>query len=577
MKKTKIVATIGPASESEEVLRKLFTEGVNVARLNFSHGSHKEHKLKIDRIKKLRREMDIPIGIMLDTKGPEIRLGDIDGEVLLKSGEEFILTNKDLVGDEKIVSISYKDLYKDVRVGGKILIDDGLVELLVKEIRGEEIITEVENSGLVSSHKGVNVPGANLNLPALTERDIEDIRFGIKEDIDFIAASFVRSREDVLAIRKVLEEERDYTTKIISKIESQRAVEEIDEIIEVSDGIMVARGDLGVEIETEAVPIVQKEIIKKCNIVGKTVITATQMLDSMIRNPRPTRAETNDVANAVLDGTSAVMLSGETASGKYPLEAVVTMRKILEYTENTIDHDEILENRIRDVEKSMTNAIGRSACVIARDLGAEAIITATTSGNTSRAIAKFRPETPIIASTPFEKIKNQLSLVWGISPVKVLNFKDTDNLIDASMEIAVSKGFIKSGDLVVLTAGVPAGIAGSTNLLKIESVSEILGRGTPIGKKKKKARAIVANRLEDLEDGFKTKDIIVCQGTDGRMIPYMEKSSGFITEEAGFTSNGAVAAISLGKTAIVGVKDITEKIKTGDIITIDPVDGTVRR
>lgn len=577
MKKTKIVATIGPASESEEVLRKLFTEGVNVARLNFSHGSHQEHKLKIDRIKKLRREMDIPIGIMLDTKGPEIRLGDIDGEVLLQSGEEFILTNKDLVGDEKIASISYKDLYKDVRVGGKILIDDGLVELLVKEIRGEEIITEVENSGLVSSHKGVNVPGANLNLPALTERDIEDIKFGIKEDIDFIAASFVRSREDVLAIRKVLEEERDYTTKIISKIESQRAVEEIDEIIEVSDGIMVARGDLGVEIETEAVPIVQKEIIKKCNIVGKTVITATQMLDSMIRNPRPTRAETNDVANAVLDGTSAVMLSGETASGKYPLEAVVTMRKILEYTENTIDHEEILENRIRDVEKSMTNAIGRSACVIARDLGAQAIITATTSGNTSRAIAKFRPETPIIASTPFEKIKNQLSLVWGISPVKVLNFKDTDNLIDASMEIAVSKGFIKSGDLVVLTAGVPAGIAGSTNLLKIESVSEILGRGTPIGKKKKKARAIVAKTIEDLEDGFKTKDIIVCQGTDGRMIPYMEKSSGFITEEAGFTSNGAVAAISLGKTAIVGVKDITEKIKTGDIITIDPVDGTVRR
>ena len=577
MKKTKIVATIGPASESEEVLRKLFTEGVNVARLNFSHGSHQEHKLKIDRIKKLRREMDIPIGIMLDTKGPEIRLGDIDGEVLLKSGEEFILTNKDLLGNEKIASISYKDLYKDVRVGGKILIDDGLVELVVKEIRGEEIITEVENSGLVSSHKGVNVPGANLNLPALTERDIEDIKFGIKEDIDFIAASFVRSREDVLAIRKVLEEERDYTTKIISKIESQRAVEEIDEIIEVSDGIMVARGDLGVEIETEAVPIVQKEIIKKCNIVGKTVITATQMLDSMIRNPRPTRAETNDVANAVLDGTSAVMLSGETASGKYPLEAVVTMRKILEYTENTIDHEEILENRIRDVEKSMTNSIGRSACVIARDLGAQAIITATTSGNTSRAIAKFRPETPIIASTPFEKIKNQLSLVWGISPVKVLNFKDTDNLIDASMEIAVAKGFIKSGDLVVLTAGVPAGIAGSTNLLKIESVSEILGRGTPIGKKKKKARAIVAKTIEDLEDGFKTKDIIVCQGTDGRMIPYMEKSSGFITEEAGFTSNGAVAAISLGKTAIVGVKDITEKIKTGDIITIDPVDGTVRR
>lgn len=577
MKKTKIVATIGPASESEEVLRQLFTEGVNLARLNFSHGSHEEHKIKIDRIKKLRKEMDLPIGIMLDTKGPEIRLGEVNGVVVLQSGEKFILTNKDLLGNEKISSISYKELYKDVKEGDKILIDDGLVELLVKEIRGEDIVTEVENSGVISSHKGVNVPGANLNLPALTERDILDIKFGVKEDIDFIAASFVRSREDVLAIRKVLEEERDYTTKIISKIESQKAVELIDEIIEVSDGIMVARGDLGVEIETEAVPIVQKEIIKKCNIVGKSVITATQMLDSMIRNPRPTRAETNDVANAVLDGTSAVMLSGETASGKYPIESVVTMRKILEYTENTIDHDEILENRIRDVENSMTNSIGKSACVIARDLGAQAIITATTSGNTSKAIAKFRPETPIIASTPFEKVKNQLSLVWGISPVKVLNFKDTDNLIDASMEVAVTKGFLKSGDLVVLTAGVPTGIAGSTNLLKIETVSEILGRGTAIGKKKKKARAVVANSIEDLERDFKTKDIIVCMGTDGRMVPYMEKSSGFITEEAGFTSNGAVAAISLGKTAIVGVENITEKIKTGDLITIEPMDGTVRR
>ncbi|NMW85952.1 pyruvate kinase [Peptoniphilus sp. AGMB00490] len=577
MKRTKIVATIGPSSESEEILKKLFTEGVNVARLNFSHGSHEEHKIKIDRIKKIRREMDLPIGIMLDTKGPEIRLGDIDGEVSLESGDEFILTTKDLLGDKKIASISYKELYKDLKEGEKILIDDGLVELQVKKIQGEEIITEVKNSGAISSHKGVNVPGANLNLPALTERDIEDIKFGIREDIDFIAASFIRSREDVLAIRRVLEEEKDYTTKIISKIESQRAVELIDEIIEVSDGIMVARGDLGVEIETEAVPIVQKEIIKKCNIVGKTVITATQMLDSMIRNPRPTRAETNDVANAVLDGTSAVMLSGETASGKYPIEAVVTMRKILEYTEKTIDHDEILKNRIRDVENSMTNSIGKSACVIARDLHAEAIITATTSGNTSRAIAKFRPETPIIASTPFEKIKNQLSIVWGIMPVKVLNFKDTDNLIDASIDVAVAKGFIKSGDLVVLTAGVPAGIAGSTNLLKIENVSEILGRGTALGKKKKKARAVVANRIEDLEKNFKTKDIIVCNGTDGRMISYMEKSSGFITEEAGFTSNGAVAAISLGKTAIVGVKNITEKIKTGDIITIDPIDATVRR
>ena len=546
MKKTKIVATIGPSSESEEVLRSLFLEGVNVARLNFSHGSHEEHKIKIDRIKKIRKELDLPIGIMLDTKGPEIRLGDVEGEIFLEVGENFTLTSREIVGDKNIATISYKELYNDVEVGGKILIDDGLVELKVVSIVDEDIVTEVLNSGYISSHKGVNVPGANLNLPALTKRDVEDIKFGVKEDVDFIAASFVRSKEDVLKIRKVLEEERDYTTKIISKIESQGAVDLIDEIIEVSDGIMVARGDLGVEIETEKVPIEQKEIIKKCNISGKTVITATQMLDSMIRNPRPTRAETNDVANAVLDGTSAVMLSGETASGKYPLESVITMRKILEYTENTIDHDEILENIIKVVENSMTNSIGRSACVIARDLDAKAIITATTSGNTSRAIAKFRPVTPIIASTPFEKIKNQLSIVWGINPIKVLNFKDT-------------------------------GIAGSTNLLKIENVSEILGRGTSIGKKKKKARAIVVNSIKDLEGNFETKDIIVCKSTNEKMIPFMERSSGFVTEEAGFTSNGAVSAISLDKMAIVGVKYITAKIKTGDIITIDGIDGTVRR
>jgi len=575
MKKTKIVATIGPASESEEVLRKLIDEGINVCRLNFSHGTHEEHKKKIDTIKKLRRELEIPLGIMLDTKGPEIRLGDFDGEVILEPKSKFTLTPRKLIGDKNIGTISYKELYKDIKTGDKILIDDGLVELKVSAIDGEDIVTEVQNSGIISSHKGVNVPGADLNLPVLTEKDISDLKFGVEEDVDFIAASFVRSKEDVIAIRKVLEDSKDFTTKIISKIESKKAVELIDEIIEVSDGIMVARGDLGVEIETEAVPVVQKEIIKKCNIAGKSVITATQMLDSMIRNPRPTRAETNDVANAVLDGTSAVMLSGETASGKYPLEAVRTMRKILEYTEETLDHDDILNNRMKDIENSMTNSIGRSACQVAKDLNAKAIITATTSGNTSKAIAKFRPKTSIIASTPFEKIKNQLSVVWGVTPVKVPSFKDTDNLIDASIDVAVNKGLLKSGDLIVLTAGVPAGIAGSTNLLKIENVSEILGRGTAIGRKKKKARAVVIRSEKDLEN-FQSGDIIVARFTDKDMIDKMKLSSGFITEEAGFTSHGAITAISLEKAAIVGVDSITDKIETGDIITME-ADGSVRR
>lgn len=575
MKRTKIVATIGPASEDENILRELILSGVNVCRLNFSHGNHEEHKKRIDTIKKLRKELDIPVGIMLDTKGPEIRLGDFKHEVDLKLGDIYTLTPDSYIGDENKAEISYKELYKDVSPGDRILIDDGLVELSVKEIVGKDIVAEAKNYGTISAHKGVNVPSANLNLPILTERDVDDLLFGVKEDIDFIAVSFVRSVDDVLAIRKVLEDAGDYSTKIISKIESKKAVEVIDDIIDVSDGIMVARGDLGVEIETERVPMVQKEIIRKCNDRGKAVITATQMLDSMIRNPRPTRAETNDVANAVLDGSGAVMLSGETASGKYPIESVKTMGRILEYTEMSIDHGDFFKFRVENMEKTMTNAIGKSACEIAEELDASAIITATTSGNTSRAIAKFRPHAPIIASTPFEKIKNQLSLEWGVTPIKVENHEDTDAILETSIESALERDLIEPGDTVVLTAGVPVGIAGSTNLLKVETVSEIVGRGTPIGREKVKARAVVIKTEKDLSD-FKEGDIIIANSTNKDMIKLMEESSGFVTEEAGFTSHGAITAISLEKTAIVGVDNALVKIKTGDYVTIDPTDGTVR-
>ncbi len=576
MKRTKIVATIGPASEDKDVLRELILSGVNVCRLNFSHGNHEEHKKRIDTIKELRKELDIPVGIMLDTKGPEIRLGDFKGEVDLKLGDTYILTPDSYIGDENKAEISYKDLYKDVNVGDKILIDDGLVELEVTRIDGKDIVAEAKNYGKISSHKGVNIPSANLNLPILSDSDIDDLLFGVKEDIDFIAVSFVRSVDDVLAIRKVLEDAGDFTTKIISKIESKKAVEVIDDIIDVSDGIMVARGDLGVEIETERVPMVQKEIIGKCNDKGKVVITATQMLDSMIRNPRPTRAETNDVANAVLDGSSAVMLSGETASGKYPIESVNTMGKILEYTEMSINHDDFFKFRVENMESTMTNAIGKSACEIAEELGASAIITATTSGNTSRSISKFRPKMPIIASTPFEKIKNQLSLEWGVTPIKVENHKDTDTILETSIESSLNKKLVETGDTVVLTAGVPVGTTGSTNLLKVETVSKVIGNGTAIGREKVMAKAFVIKDSSDYKD-FKDGDIIIAKATNKDMVNLMEKSAGFVTEEAGFTSHGAITAISLDKTAIVGLEGATDKIKTGDYITIDPSDGTVRK
>lgn len=579
MKRTKIVATIGPTSDSEEILRTLFQEGLDVCRLNFSHGSQEEHKVRIDRIKKIREELDLPIGIMLDTKGPEIRLGQFkdDKSVELKAEHQFILTVRDVLGDENIASVSYGDLARDMEVGAKILIDDGLVGLEVVDIQDTEIICTVLNGGMISGRKGVNVPDTNLTLPALTEKDISDIQFGLDQGIDFIAASFVRNREDVLGIRRVLEDYGDFNTMIISKIESTGGMENIDEIIETSDGIMVARGDLGVEIETEEVPLAQKEIIRKCNIAGKAVITATQMLDSMIRNPRPTRAEANDVANAVLDGTSAVMLSGETANGKYPLEAVQTMRKIVEVTEKSIDYRELLRKRIEEISNTTTNAIGKSTCTIAQDLNARAIITATTSGFTTRAISKFRPKCDIIAATTSKRVRRQLNLEWGVDSVLVDKFEDTDKMIEGSLQESINKQLVDSGDKVILTAGVPVGLAGSTNLIKVETISEIVGKGIGFGDSSVTARAVVANSEEDLVANFNDGDIIITRSTDKEMVKFMERASAIITEEAGYTSHGAVTGVSLGKPTVVGVKNITEKINIGDLITVNAEDGTIRK
>lgn len=577
MKKTKIVATIGPASESEDKLRELFQSGLNVCRLNFSHGSHDEHQNRIDSIKKVREEMDLPIAIMLDTKGPEIRLGDFkDGAIELLQDDIFTLTTRDIIGDRSIVSISYKGLPQDVEVGGRILIDDGLVELKILEvIDGTDIKCTAINSGSLKNHKGVNVPNININLPAVTDKDIEDIKFGIKNDIDFIAVSFVRTADDVNTIRRILEENGGQNIDIISKIESQQGVDNIDEILKVSDGIMVARGDLGVELETEEIPLIQKLLIKKCNLEGKAVITATQMLDSMMRNPRPTRAEVTDVANAILDGSSAIMLSGETAAGKYPIESVKMMYSIAKTTEESLNYHEILSAKSEIVQLSTTNAIGKATCTTAEDLDAAAIITSTSSGYTSKAISKFRPKSPIIAVTTSDSVRRKLALEWGVYPIVANESNSTDEVIDNSVNAAIDYGYVKQGDLVVITAGIPVGLSGTTNMIKVHTIGKVLLTGQGIGNKVGTGRVCIVDSEEDLLNYFENGDIIVTNFTYKEMVKYMERASAIIAEEGGLTSHSAIVGINLEKPTIVGVKKAKEILKNGDIVTVDSTTGQI--
>lgn len=472
LKKTKIVCTLGPASDNENTLRELVINGLNVCRFNFSHGSHEEHKERMDLVKKVRTELNQPVAILLDTKGPEIRTGKFDlPEVLLEEGQDFTITMKEVAGTKEICTVSYKGLAKDVVVDDTILIDDGLVGLKVKEIKGDDILCVVENSCIVKNHKGVNVPGVKINLPALTDKDISDIEFGISQDIDFVAASFVRKAADVIEIREILKKNNATHIEIISKIENQEGIDNIDEIIEVSDGIMVARGDLGVEIPTEEVPIVQKMMIAKCNAAGKPVITATQMLDSMMRNPRPTRAEVTDVANAIYDGTDAIMLSGETAAGKYPVEAVKTMATIAKRTESSLNYRKILQCK-KHSKITVTNAISYATCTTAMDLEAASIITFTTTGQTAKMVSKFRPQCQIIATTENEDVLRRLALVWGVYPVRTSHVGNTDAIIDKSIDAGKEMNYLNNGDLVVITAGSPVGVRGTTNLIKVHTVTE---------------------------------------------------------------------------------------------------------
>jgi pyruvate kinase len=470
MRKTKIVCTLGPAADDENLLRSLMIKGMNAARFNFSHGEHATHKVLMDKFKKIRDELELSVPIILDTKGPEIRTGKfVTSQVEMQKGAQVMITMDHEPGDASKFSVSYQDLYREVKPGNKILIDDGLVELMVLTVNGQVIECIVLNGGMISANKGVNVPNVNIPLPALTDKDIEDIKFGIENDVDFIAASFVRKASDVIEIKKVLQEYGGGDIRVIAKIENRQGVENIDAIIEAADAIMVARGDLGVEIPVFEVPILQKMMIRKCQQTGKPVITATQMLDSMIRNPRPTRAEASDVANAVYDGTSCVMLSGETASGKYPAESVETMVNIVETAENSINYWETFKTEPFLMEKSVTNAISHACCTTALDLEATVIITVTQSGHTARMLSRFRPQCPVIAVTVSKKVQRQLALSWGISAYLVESVSSTDELFEVGIKKAMDMKMITRGDLVVITAGVPVGVSGTTNLLKVQT------------------------------------------------------------------------------------------------------------
>ncbi|MBL1225678.1 pyruvate kinase [Enterococcus sp. BWR-S5] len=579
MKKTKIVCTIGPASESVEMLVDLMNAGMNVCRLNFSHGDFEEHG---NRIKNIREAMKISgkrVAILLDTKGPEIRTNDMEnGAMTLKTGNTIRISMEEVLGTTEKFSVTYPQLIEDVNVGSHILLDDGLIDLEVTDIdrTANEIVTTVKNEGVLKNKKGVNVPGVSVNLPGITEKDEADIRFGIGQGIDFIAASFVRRATDVMEITKILEEENATHIQIIPKIENQEGIDNIDEILKVSDGLMVARGDLGVEIPTEDVPVAQKELIKKCNALGKPVITATQMLDSMQRNPRPTRAEANDVANAIYDGTDAVMLSGETAAGDYPLESVQTMARIAVRTEEALVDQDAFALKLYS-KTDMTEAIGQSVGHTARNLGIQTIVAATESGHTARMIAKYRPRAHIVAITFSEQKARSLSLSWGVYATVAEKPANTDEVFTLATDISQRNGFASEGDLIIITAGVPVGEKGTTNLMKIQLIGSKLVQGQGIGEDSVIAKAVVAKTAAEANEKAVEGSILVVKTTDKDYMPAIDKAVALVVEEGGLTSHAAVVAIAKDIPVIVGAADATELVSNDELITVDPRRGIVYR
>ncbi len=584
MRKTKIICTLGPAADSDDMVRKLMQEGMNVARFNFSHGSHEEHKQRMDRVKRIREELHLPIALLLDTKGPEIRTGSFEGgKTSLVEGDTVIIRGDDILGSNKEFSVTYKELPEDVVAGTKILIDDGLIELIVLEVKGRDIYCSVENGGPLSDKKSINVPGVELRLPALTKKDEDDIVFGIENEIDFIAASFVRKPRDIQEIRHILEKNNAQGINIIAKIENGEGVSNFDDILRVTDGIMVARGDLGVEIPAAEVPIVQKRFIEQCHFAGKVCITATQMLDSMIRNPRPTRAEVSDVANAIFDGTSAVMLSGETASGKYPVEALQMMVEIARQTEGSIDYWKQLQNTHYPMLPSVANAISHATCTTAMDLDAKAIITITHAGRTARLVSRFRPACPIVATTVFPRIQRQLSLVWGVSPILVDVISTTDQMFDVGSSAARNCGFLSDGDIIVMTGGTPVGMSGTTNTIKVQTIghSIVQGKGQPAGEGSPtvvSGTVMIVRDPEHLEQySIATSEdiILVAPYTNNRMMPLIRNAKALVVEDDDPTSHAAAVAMALEVPAVLSCENATRLLKDGSTVMVDAERGIV--
>ena len=577
MRKTKIICTLGPAVDDERILRNIIEEGMDVARLNFSHGSHEEHLKRVLSFKKIREEIGKPVALLLDTKGPEIRIGRFeDGGVELNTNESFILTTEDVLGSKEKVSITYEKLPQVVNKGDKILIDDGLVELIVTELTNTDIICRIINGGTITDKKSLNVPGVRLDMPYLSDKDVEDIIFAINHDFDYIAASFTRTATDIIEIKTILEENGGQDIQIIAKIENGEGVDNIDEILMASDGIMVARGDMGVEIDYNELPRIQKLLIKKAMIHGKKSITATQMLDSMIIKPRPTRAEISDVANAIYDGTSAIMLSGETSIGKYPVESVKTMAKIAESTESNIHYKKRFHQmELTESISNVTDAISHATCTTAHDLDAAAILTLTVSGTTARMISKFRPACPIIGCTTNEKVCRQLNMSWGVTPVLFEEKQTSDELFEHAVDKAVENGIVKSGDLVVLTAGLPMGIPGMTNILKVHIVGNILMRGTGVTKKTAVGTLCVCKNEEEALKNFNGGEILVIPETTNKLMSILRRAKGIITEKGDLTSHAAIVGLSLDVPVICGAEHATKVLRSGITVTMDAATGIV--
>ena len=582
MRKTKIICTLGPSTDKDGVLRELIANGMNVARFNFSHGSHEEHKGRLDLLKSLREELGKPVAALLDTKGPEIRLKDFkNGTEMLEAGQTFTLTTRDVEGTKEICSITYKDLPQDVAPGGTIMLDDGLIKLQIQTVNDTDIVCTVLNNGKIKNKKGVNVPGVHLSMPYMSQRDKDDIIFGIEQGFDFIAASFVRTAQDVYEIRNLLNE-YDSNIRIIAKIENREGVNNIDSILAAADAVMVARGDLGVEIDFTELPGIQKTIIDRSFSFGKPIVTATQMLDSMMVNPRPTRAEISDVANAIYDGTSAIMLSGETAAGAYPVEALKTMSAIAERTEQ---EGHYLRGRLMEPNTgkiSVSDATAHAACLTAKDVNAAAIVTVSESGTTARLLSKYRPQQPIIACVMKEQVQRQLALSWGITPLMMSLAHSTDELIEMSTSLAKENGYLHNGELAVVTAGVPVGVSGTTNMIKIHMVGNCLATGVGVGRENADVtnatgKACVCRTLEEVRAKFKPGMVLVVPSTSNEMMDFVRDASALVVEEPGLNSHAAIVGKALQKPTVVGAAGATSHIRDGLMVAVDCAHGSVQR